>query len=114
MTDRLTWFELSALQPGALVAFGCSYGINSAAGPLDVPPGTVCTIVETGLNEIWGGLIVRPVSDADREPLLYAQDAHNGCIFIDDTPEPGGYGDDADPRWGALSPFMLHEQVECI
>lgn len=116
-TERLTWFELSALKPGAVVAFGCEYRHEICYREHVIPVGTVCTIRETGLNEIWGGLIVVPHDDAIAQSMVHAQSAHDGTIFIGDTPEPGGFDDpDGDPRWGALSPFIIHDTcpVECI
>lgn len=106
MTDRLTWGEVSSLKPGALVAFGESYGIGSAFGPLDVPPGVVCEVVENSIyiGGSYGGIVVRPVDPTDREPLIYMQEAFNGSILLEEAyPEE-------------LSPLVLDDScpVECI
>jgi len=116
MNERLTWFELSRLKPGAVVAFGCEFHVTTRGGEVAIAPGTACVLEDNGLNEIWGGVIVKPL-DPVVEKLLYHQDQVDGLILISDTPEPGGADDpDGDPRWGALSPFIIHETcpVECI
>lgn len=110
MTDRLSWSELSTLKPGACVAFGVEHrALVRGALTVTIPVGTVCVVEEQGLNEIWGGLIVRPIDAAIRQTLSYHQDAHDGCVFINDNP-------------GALdtlaeqSPFVLDDScpMDCI
>lgn len=97
MTGRLTWLELSALSPGTTVAFDVQYGAHSKGDFIDVPRGTVCEIVENSIYRNYGGVLVRPVNLRDREQLVYAQEAHNGCILLDE-----GFPE-------ALSPFTIAE-----
>lgn len=116
MTERLTWFELSALKPGAVVAFGVELHTRVRTDMRVIPVGTIATIDENGLNEIWCSMIVRIVDEPLSSSLRYYQPEHNNCVIISDTPDAGGYGEDADPRWQEPSPFMLHNScpVECI
>lgn len=104
MSDRLTWRELATLKLGACVAFAEQRFDSTKFGCVEIPAGTVCTIEEQGLNEIWGGIIVRPVDRKLQDTLLHHQSDYDNCIFLD------GPNDDA------LSPFVLDDScpIECI
>ncbi len=123
MSERLTWFELSALKEGAVVAFGCEFHHSVSYQPKLIPVGTVCTIEENGLNEIWSAIIVRPADAELSASLVYAHTDCDGSIHINGpdagiSAYPTTPDEDAEwgATWGALSPFTLHETcpVECI
>lgn len=104
MNPRLTWSELSALKVGACVAFAEPERVFGTREQITVETGTVCTIEENGLNEIWGGIIVRPVDAELQRRLVFHQEDYNGCIML------------AGPNDGCPSPFVLDDScpVECI
>lgn len=104
MTDRLTWREVAGLKLGACIAFAEADEVGTKFGTIEIPVGTVCTIEEQGLAEIWAGIVVRPVDKALQRSLEFHQDSLNGCVIIissnNDNP----------------SPFVLDDScpVECI
>ena len=104
MNNRLTWQELSTLKPGACVAFGEVEHIHTTAGIVDLDAGTVCTIMEQGLADMWCGLVVRPVCPDLQRKLTFHQDDHDGCAIL------------AGPCDGNPSPFVLDDScpMECI
>lgn len=104
MTDRLTWREVAGLKLGACIAFAEADEVDTKFGTIEIPVGTVCTIEEQGLAEIWGGLIVRPVDKALQQTLVFHQESFNGCVIM------------AGPGAGEQSPFVLDDScpVECI
>lgn len=103
--SRLTWAELAALKLGACIRFEEPHNIWTSWGTVEVPAGTVCTIEEQGLDEVWGGLIVRPIDKAIQATLVFHQEKHNGCVMVN------GIADVHEP-----SPFILDDScpVECI
>lgn len=100
----LSWFELSTLKPGARIAFAEARVERTMFSSIDIPAGTVCIITEQGLNEIWGGIIVAPVSRALQQELVHHQAGYDGGIFLDG------------PTDSTPSPFLLDDScpVECI
>jgi hypothetical protein len=113
MSNLLTWQELSELKPGALVAFGRCFPAGSMAGPLDVPVGTVCSVVEMNIADGGEWMVLRPVNVADREHLVYQQDRWNGTLVFDLC---DGLPPRDDVEWSDPSPFLLDDScpVECI
>lgn len=104
MNVRLSWKELASLKLGACIAFVEPLEVRTTHGSIEVEPGTVCTIEQQGLDEMWCGLVVRPVNPDLRTVLTFYQDDHNGAILV------SGPGD------GCPSPFVLDDScpLECI
>ena len=104
MTDRLTWQELSTLKPGACVALGEPERVHTTTGWIHLPAGTVCTIEEQGLADMWCGLVVRPICPDLQRKLTFHQDDHDGCAIM------------AGPCDLTSSPFVLDDScpMECI
>src|SRR4051812_35811027 len=79
----LTWLEASAeLKQGDRVVFVEAHDIFPEA---HVPAGTMGTVEENGLNEIWCTLSVRP----DDEALSDALAEWDGCIYLSPREEAG-------------------------
>lgn len=100
-----TWFELARdLVPGSRVKFVTSWDIYPECV---VPAGTLGTVKDTGLNEIWGGLLVLP-DDAD---LRNALASWNGEIQLgyNEGLDPGVADASSDPAWQQPSPLVVVE-----
>jgi hypothetical protein len=95
----ITWFNLSKLPVGAKLVLVNSMTVNAQMVPVTIPAGTIVSIVEQGLNEIWSGLIVRVHDTRVAAALHYFQDEYDGTIIIA-GPDPCD-----EPAWQKASPF---------
>jgi hypothetical protein len=98
-----TWFELARdLHPGSRVKFVMPWDIFPHCV---VPAGTLGTVKETGLNEIWGGLLVVPDNAEIRERLA----SWDGAIQLgyNEGLDPGVEDASIDPAWQADSPLAV-------
>jgi hypothetical protein len=106
MTRQLTWLELAKLPEGTRVRF---------AEPLDifpeciVPAGTVGTIAENGLNEIWCAMLV---SVDDEKVTAALQQEWKGKVYLPPYGthlDPGCDDAESDEAWNSESPLALQE-----
>ena len=97
--QRLTLFDLSKLDDGARVVFAVPFDIFPEAV---IPAGTLATVKENGLNEIWSAMLVLPDDETIREKLR----EWDGCIHIKGG-NPGCHQDHPEfaAEWLALSPL---------
>jgi hypothetical protein len=98
-----TWFELARdLKPGSRVKFVTSWDIFPEC---IVPAGTLGTVKDTGLNEIWGGLLIIPDDEAVRAALK----EWDGEIQLgyNEGLDPGVEDASTDPAWQAESPLVV-------
>lgn len=99
----LTWLEVAGLPEGTRVQFVEQLDIFPEAL---IPAGSMATIVENGLNEIWCAMLVKP----DDEKLCAALSAWQGRIYLPPTGtslDPGADNAASDPAWNSASPLAL-------
>lgn len=100
----ITWFELSKLNVGASLVLAQDTVVNARCVLHTIPSGTVVTIEEQGLNEIWSGIVVRVCDTELADKLHYFQSEMDGTIMLS-GPDPH---DEA--AWQRPSPF----NVDCV
>lgn len=102
-----SWYELAcSAAPGSKVVFVTAHDIFPEG---TVPAGATGVIAESGLNEIWGGLLVL-LDDPALRPMLAEWD---GRVILGqssgDNLDPGCEDARTDPHWQAASPLAIVE-----
>lgn len=95
---RMSWFDLSRVAAGARVVFADAWDIFPEC---IIPEGTEAVILENGLNDIWGGILVTPGDQALRDKLAHWE----GCVHLGSHLNPAGAEDD--PQWHEQCPLVL-------
>lgn len=101
--ERMSWFDLSKVEEGAVVVFAEAWDIFPDCV---IPAGTKAVVVENGLNEIWCGMLVAPGDQSLRDQLK----EWKGCVHLGSHLDPGA---DAitkpleQRKWDALCPLVL-------
>jgi len=106
LDEPATWLELAAKAvAGTRVRFCAAWDIYPECV---VPAGTMATVKETGLNEIWGGLLVLPDDPKIREALKL----WDGCIQLgyNEGLDPATDDPSTDEAWQAASPIAIVEE----